>query len=427
MSKEKQNEIVVQKFGGSSVGSLDKIRNVARIIANAHDAGNKVVTVLSAMGDSTDDLLAMANDLTENTASGRELDSLLVTGEMVSVSLMALTLQNMGYKAVSLNGQQAGFRVEDLHNRARILEIDTARVLKHLDNGEIVIVTGYQGINSKGDFSTLGRGGSDTSAVALAGALGATCCDIYTDVDGVYSTDPRIVPEAVKMQSITYIEMLELARVGAQVLHPRAVETARQADCRIRVRSTFKPEDTGTQVSEKHVFETNQAVSGIACDEHQAQVVVVDVPDQPGIAAKIFSTLAQHNISVDMIIQALKSEQNVNDIAFTVSKDDLPKALETLGEVKKAINAKAVVSDDTVSKVSIVGIGMIDRPGVAADMFDALAHAGINIRMISTSEIKISCLIDDDKAKEAVRALHKQFFPNATTDAPVLVDQRVGY
>ena len=420
-------EIVVQKFGGTSVGSLEKIQNVARIIADVYDSGKQVVTVLSAMGHTTDELLAMANHLSNGQASGRELDSLLVTGEMVSVSLMALTLQAMGYKAVALNGQQAGYIVEPLFNRARIVEIDISRVVNHLNNNEIVIVTGYQGVTPNGDFATLGRGGSDTSAVALAGALGASCCDIYTDVDGVYSTDPRVVPEAIKMENITYIEMLELARVGAQVLHPRAVETARQADVHIRVRSSFYPENRGTLVSEKHIFETNQAVSGIACDEHQAQVVVVDVPDKPGVAAQIFSALAQHNISVDMIIQAFKSEQNLNDIAFTVGMDDLAQTLETLEVVKQAIGAKAIVSDHSVSKVSIVGIGMIDRPGVAADMFDALAHIGVNIRMISTSEIKISCLIDDDKAKDAVRALHKQFFPTATNTEPVLVDQKLGY
>ena len=306
MSNTSNHKIVVQKFGGSSVATLEKIRHVARIIADAHDAGNQVVTVLSAMGDSTDDLVALATEAMQQQPSGRDLDALLVTGEMVSVALMAMTLQQMGYKAIGLNGQQAGFIVEDLPNRARILEIDTGRVLHHLSQGEIVLVTGYQGINPNGDFATLGRGGSDTSAVALAGALGASRCDIYTDVDGVYSTDPRVVPKAVKLDNITYIEMLELARVGAQVLHPRAVETARQADVQIRVRSTFYPENTGTLVTESKQLEVNRVVSGIAADENQTQIVVMDVPDRPGIAGRIFSRLAQQNDSVDMIIQSMK-------------------------------------------------------------------------------------------------------------------------
>ncbi len=418
--------IVVQKFGGTSVGDVERIRRVARIIADTYDQGNQVAVVISAMGHTTDELVSLAQELVE-TPSGREFDALLITGEMVSASLMAMTLNSMGYKAVSLNGQQAGIHTEDLYNRARILEIDTGRVQYHLNNGEIVIVTGFQGINSKGDFATLGRGGSDTSAVALAGALGAERCDIFTDVKGVYSTDPRIVPEAVKLDGITYIEMLELARVGAQVLHPRAVETARHANVRIRVRSTFYTDDLGTMVSnETEAVEPNQRpVSGIASDENQARVAITGVPDQPGIAAKIFGSLASRNISVDMIIQSLDKE-NRNDIAFTVSANDLPDALETLEQVKGTIEAESVVHDTAVAKVSIVGIGMIDRPGIAADMFDALSQAGINIKMIATSEIKISCLIEKDQAKDAVRAIHRVFF--SPEEEPTLVsDQKLGY
>lgn len=421
-------EIVVKKFGGSSVASVEKIRHVARVIADTYEQGKQVVAVLSAMGDTTDDLMAMAQEAFQSQPSGRDLDALLVTGEMVSVALCAMVLQQMGYKATSLNGQQAGFVVEDLHNRARILEIQTGRVLDHLNKGEIVLVTGYQGINSKGDFTTLGRGGSDTSAVALAGALGAARCDIYTDVEGVFSTDPRVVPEAVKIDNITYIEMLELARVGAQVLHPRAVETARQANVQIRVRSTFYPENTGTLVTDSRQLEAERVVSGIAADDNQAQIVVTDVPDQPGVAAKIFGNLAQQNISVDMIIQSFNKEKNVNDIAFTVNMDELQEALATLEKAKEAIGATRVVHNTNVAKVSIVGIGMIDRPGVAADMFDALAHAEINIKMISTSEIKISCLIDQQQAKLAVQALHDTFFPEAKGQQPsVLADQKIGY
>jgi len=417
---------VVQKFGGTSVGDPERIRRVARIIADTVDQGNQVAVVISAMGHTTDELVSLAEELV-TTPSGREFDALLVTGEMVSASLMAMTLNNMGYKAVSLNGHQAGFHTEDLHNRSRILEIDTGRVQYHLNNGEIVIVTGFQGMNSKGDFTTLGRGGSDTSAVALAGALGAERCDIYTDVKGVYSTDPRIVPEAVKLDEITYIEMLELARVGAQVLHPRAVETARHAKVQIRVRSTFYTDDMGTLVVDRHSIESNQRpVSGIASDENQARVAVTGVPDQPGIAGKIFGALASRNISVDMIIQSLNRD-NINDIAFTVNSADLQDALDTLEKVKIDIQGKAVVHDTDVAKVSIVGIGMIDRPGIAADMFNALSQLGINIKMIATSEIKISCLIDKAHAREAVQAIHKVFFPDEVAAETTVVDQKLGY
>lgn len=416
--------IVVQKFGGTSVGDTQKIRNVARIIADTHDQGHQVAVVISAMGHTTDELVGLANDLVE-TPAGREFDALLITGEMVSASLMAMTLNAMGYKAVSLNGQQAGFHTEDLHNRARILEIDTGRVQYHLNNGEIVIVTGFQGINSKGDFTTLGRGGSDTSAVALAGALGAERCDIFTDVKGVYSTDPRVVPQAVKVDEITYIEMMELARVGAQVLHPRAVETARHANVQIRVRSTFYTDDLGTLVVGS-IESSSRPVSGIAADENQARIAVAGVPDKPGIAAKIFGALASRNISVDMIIQSL-NKQEINDIAFTVSATDLPDALASLEKVKDEIQAEAVLHDTDVAKVSIVGIGMVDRPGIAADMFHALAHAGINIKMIATSEIKISCLIDKGQAKQAVQAIHEAFFPEAKSAASVMVDNKLGY
>lgn len=417
--------IVVQKFGGTSVGNAERIRNVARIIADTFDKGHQVAAIVSAMGHTTDELVALAQELVENP-SGREFDSLLVTGEMVSASLMAMTLNNMGYKAVSLNGQQAGFHTEDLHNRARILEIDTGRVQYHLNNGEIVIVTGFQGTNSKHDFTTLGRGGSDTSAVALAGALGAERCDIFTDVKGVYSADPRVVPQAVKVDEITYIEMMELARVGAQVLHPRAVETARHANVQIRVRSTFYTEDLGTLVVSS-IESTNRPVSGIASDENQVRVAITGVPDKPGIAAKIFGSLANRNISVDMIIQSLNKQDAVNDIAFTVNTTDLHDALETLEKVKTEIQAESVLHDSDVAKVSIVGIGMIDRPGIAADMFSALSKGSINIKMIATSEIKISCLIDKAQAKQAVQALHDVFFPENTEENAVIADQKVGY
>lgn len=416
--------IIVQKFGGTSVGDAEKILRVARIIADTYEKGNKMVAVISAMGHSTDALVDLAKKISE-APSGREYDALLATGEMVSVSLMAMALQSLGYAAVGMNGHQAGVYTEDLHNRARILEIKTENIHRHLDEGTIVIVTGFQGMNSKGDFTTLGRGGSDTSAVALAGALGASRCDIFTDVRGVYSTDPRVVPEAVKLDEIAYIEMLELARVGAQVLHPRAVETARQAEVQVFVRSTFDLEDPGTRVVGVEAMEFERSVAGIACDDSQARLALLGVPDKPGIAAEIFGSLASHNISVDMIIQSL-SDDKTNDIAFTVSLDDLSDAMKVLEEVKSRIGAESVKADTEIAKVSIVGAGMIDRPGIAADMFNALATASINIKMIATSEIKISCLVDKHSAKDAVRVIHHAFFANAELEE-VIVNRKVGY
>lgn len=418
--------IIVQKFGGSSVASADKIKNVARIIVDTYEKGNKVVAVISAMGDSTDDLVDLARQVCENPG-GREYDALLATGEMVSVAAMAMAINAMGYQAVGLNGQQAGVYTEDLYNRARILKIDTTAIHSYLNDGYIVLVTGFQGVNSKGEFVTLGRGGSDTSAVALTGALGAERCDIYTDVRGVYSTDPRIVPEAVKLDRISYIEMMELARVGAQVLHPRAVELARQGDIRLCKRSTFELEDPGTMMIGEVATDKAHAVTGIACDQSQARVAVIGCPDRPGIAADIFGSLAQENISVDMIIQTLGKTKDLNDIAFTINTNDLHDALRVLGEVKTRMGAEALEHDTEIAKVSIVGAGMIDQPGIAADMFDALAQAGINIKMISTSEIKISCLVDKAQGHDAVRAIHRAFFPHAHSAEEVLVNEKVGY
>ncbi len=420
--------LVVQKFGGTSVGDVEKIRNVARIISDTYDQGNQVVAVVSAMGKTTDGLVALANQVCENPC-GREYDALLATGEMVTTALMAMTLNSMGYKAVGLNGGQAGIITEDLFNRARVLEIKTDIVKKYLDDGAIVIITGFQGVDSQGSITTLGRGGSDTSAVAVAGALGADRCDIFTDVRGVFSTDPRIVPEAVKQDRMAYIEMLELARVGAKVLHPRAVETARQANVTVCVRSTFDLDDPGTMVLGVDTMELDRSVAGIACDKNQARLALTGVPDRPGIAAEVFGSLATQNISVDMIIQSLYTEdaERTNDIAFTVSLTDLHAAMGVLEEVKARIGAREVLSDTDIAKVSIVGAGMIDRPGIAADMFRALASASINIKMISTSEIKISCLVAKDQAEDAIRVIHEQFFPEAKVAAEVLVNEKIGY
>lgn len=426
---------VVLKFGGSSVADADKIRHVARIIAGEADRKHQVVAVVSAMGKTTNGLVALAEALCEHP-SGREYDALLATGEMVSTALMAMTLNHMGYAAIGLNGQQAGVKTEALFNRARILEIDTTALETHLQAGTIIIVTGFQGTNPSGEFTTLGRGGSDTSAVALAAALNADYCDIYTDVPGVFSTDPRVVPEAKRLDKMAYIEMLELARVGAKVLHPRSVETAQQGNVSLRVRSTFEPEDTGTLVTESVVYPAGELappVAGVACDANQVRITLTDVPDRPGVAAQVFGTLAEANISVDMIIQAQPRDLStttptkgvVNDITFTVGATDAHAAQQVLTPLQAEMGAGLVMMDPDVAKVSIVGVGMIDRPGIAATLFKALAHGNVNIKMISTSEIKISCLVERAKADDAVRAIHAAFFPTATT-VP-LVSEKLGY
>ncbi len=427
MPVDSSSPLIVQKFGGSSVADADKIKKVARIIVDTYEKGFRTVAVISAMGDSTDDLVTLAGQLSENPG-GREYDALLATGEMISVSAMAMAINAMGYQAVGLNGQQAGVITEDLFNRARILEIKSEKILKFADAGYIVLVTGFQGVNSTGDITTLGRGGSDTSAVALAGALNAERCDIYTDVRGIYSTDPRIVPEAVKIERISYIEMMELARVGAQVLHPRAVELARQGDIKLCKRSTFDLEDSGTMMIGEVTADRNNAVTGIACDNSQMRFAILGCPDRPGIAAEIFGSLASENISVDMIIQSLGKDENTNDIAFTIHTTDAHDATRVLDTVKAKVGAQQITRDPEIAKVSIVGAGMIDQPGIAADMFEALSAAKINIKMISTSEIKISCLVDKAQGHDAVRAIHKKFFPNAhNTAEEVLVNEKVGY
>ncbi|MFM7390143.1 MAG: aspartate kinase [Vampirovibrionales bacterium] len=418
--------IIVQKFGGSSVADPEKIKHVASIIRTAHDAGHRVVAVVSAMGKTTDGLVALAKEVTSNP-SGREYDMLLSTGEMVSASLMAMCLQQQGYKAIALNGQQAGIVTEDMYNRARILDIDTSYLQQLLNDDYIVIVTGFQGVNKHNEFITLGRGGSDTSAVAVAGALKAERCDIYTDVPGVFSTDPRVAPNAQKMDEIAYVEMLELARLGAKVLHPRSVEAARRWDVKVCVRSTFLLEDKGTLVvDEAQLLNlTDRAIAGVACDKSQARVAVCGIPDEPGSAARIFQRLAQEGISVDMIIQAMGSEPNTNDIVFTVNTWDLQNADTLLTRLKTDFGAKRIELDADVAKVSIVGVGMIDRPGIAADMFSAMGKANINMKMISTSEIKISVLVDKAQADDAVRAIHDSFFIDE--EQRHLVDTKLGY
>ena len=402
-------EIVVQKFGGTSVADTDKIKNVADAVIREKNLGNDVVVVVSAMGHTTDYLVKMAKEISDKP-SDREMDMLLSTGEGVSIALLAMAIQSKGYEAVSLNAMQIGIMTEDVHMKARIIDIKTDKLKENLDAGKIIVVAGFQGITKNGEITTLGRGGSDTSAVALAASLDAARCDIYTDVEGVYTTDPRIVPTASKLETISYEEMLELARVGANVLHPRSVETAKQFKVPLRVRSAFKLDNLGTLIIGAEKMEIYQPVTGVATDLSQVRIVVCDVPDVPGHAAKLFGALAKENISVDMIIQSYaRTTSNTNDIAFTIDETDTEKTKVVLAKIKEDLKVGSIQIDENIAKVSIVGAGMIDRPGIAATMFDTIAGLGVNIKMISTSEIKISCLVAKEDAERSLKALHGVF------------------
>ncbi len=402
-------KVIVQKFGGTSVADTEKIKNVAKTVIKEKNNGNDVVVVVSAMGHTTDYLVKMAKDLSPNP-SGREMDMLLSTGEGVSIALLAMAIQAQGYEAVSFNAMQIGIMTENVHSKARIVDIKTDKLKKNLQEGKIIVVAGFQGVTEDGEITTLGRGGSDTSAVALAAALNADRCDIYTDVEGVYTTDPRIVPKATRLNEISYEEMLELAHAGANVLHPRSVETAKQFNVPLRVRSSFKTDNLGTLILGVDKMEIYKPVTGVAADLSQARIVVCDVPDVPGQAAKLFGNLAKEHISVDMIIQSYaRKVSNTNDIAFTIDSADLDKTIATLNSMKKDLNCGDIQVNDNIAKVSIVGAGMIDRPGIASAMFETMAELGVNIKMISTSEIKISCLVDKDDAHKALKALHKVF------------------
>lgn len=415
-------KVIVQKFGGTSVADTNKIKNVARIVIREKENGNDVVVVVSAMGHTTDYLVKMARDLSPNP-SGREMDMLLSTGEGVSIALLAMAIQAQGYDAVSFNAMQIGIMTENVHSKARIVDIKTDKLRQNLKDGKIIVVAGFQGVTEDGEITTLGRGGSDTSAVALAAALNAERCDIYTDVEGVYTTDPRVVPNASKLDEISYEEMLELAHAGANVLHPRSVETAKQFNVPLRVRSSFKLDNLGTLILGVDKMEIYKPVTGVAADLSQARIVVCDVPDVPGQAAKLFGKLAKEHISVDMIIQSYaRKVSNTNDIAFTIDSADLEKTIKTLEEMKKELNCGDIQINDNIAKVSIVGAGMIDRPGIASTMFETLAKLGVNIKMISTSEIKISCLVSKDDAHRALKALHEEFELESSETAVVKGD-----
>lgn len=398
--------LIIQKYGGTSVADAEKIKNVARRIAAAKDKGDQIVVVVSAMGDTTDELIELAYQVTKQP-SARELDVLLSTGEVVSSTLLAMALKDMGYDAISLTGAQAGITTDSAHSRARIMKVEAKRVAEELKKGNIVIVAGFQGVTADMDVTTLGRGGSDTTAVALAAALGAEACQIYTDVDGVYTADPRLVPEAQRLAEIGYEEMLELATYGAKVMHPRAVELGELFNIPILVASSFS-QNPGTLIHGGVSMEVRNKVRGIAHDLDVAKVTVVGVPDRPGIAASIFEPLAQAGISVDTIVQNA-SINNITDLTFTVAKSDLAEAMRLAEPIAKSIGARECVSDAKLGKVSIIGTGMQNTPGYAAKMFKTLSEEGINIQLITTSEIRITCIIDQARVKDAVRALHRAF------------------
>ena len=404
-----KKEIIVIKFGGTSVGNTEKIKKVARSIAKIKNSGKDVVVVVSAMGHTTDELIDLATGITENP-DRREMDMLLSTGEQVSISLLAMALKAKGYNCVSMTGIQAGILTDDVYSNAKILNVKSTRVLKEIAKDNIVIVAGFQGFTSEGDITTLGRGGSDTTAVALAASLNARYCEIYTDVDGVFSTDPNIVPEAKKIDSLSYDEMLELASSGAKVLHLRAVEYAKKNDVIIHVRSSFNNNE-GTWVmdfSKKGEKMERPVVTGVTYDTNQVKISIFGLEDKPGIAAKLFSAFSNKNVNVDLIVQNV-SEKDIATISFTVKNEDLDGAKEVLDGLREEMDFKEIDIDKEVGKVSIVGAGMQTHSGVAAKMFSILSDEGINIEMISTSPIRISCVIRREKIKLAVRSLHQGF------------------
>jgi len=398
--------LVVTKFGGTSVGSTERIMNVARRLVARKEAGDHVVAVVSAMGDVTDELVAKANDICKEP-SEREMDMLLATGEQVTIALLAMAIHSLGQEAISFTGPQVGIVTDAGHTKAKILEVRGERVREALEQGHIVIVAGFQGMTADGHITTLGRGGSDTTAAAIAAGIGADVCEIYTDVDGVYTADPRVVPSARKIDEISYEEMLEMAATGARVLQLRSVEFARNHGVVIHCRSSFHDGD-GTIVREGDETMEQAIISGVTHDTSEAKVTIRDVPDRPGVAAVVFGRLADANVNVDMIIQNV-SESGTTDISFTTPKEDLARARRATDAVVSELGARTWVVDEAVAKVSLVGAGMKTHPGVAAQMFRALADAGVNLDMISTSSIRISCVISADEVAQAVRALHASF------------------
>jgi len=398
--------LIVQKFGGSSVADASRIKLVARRVVAAAGAGQRVCVVVSAMGDSTDELVSLAAQVSP-TPHARELDMLLTSGERISMALLSMAIIELGHEAISFTGSQAGIVTDTSHGRAMIVEVRARRVLEALNDGKIVIVAGFQGVSTDYDVTTLGRGGSDTTAVALAAALDADVCEIYTDVEGVFSADPRIVPGARKLHAVSWEEMLELAASGAKVLMLRSVEYARNYGVLIHIRSSFSEEE-GTWVREEDERMEQAIIAGVAHDTSEAKVTIVAVPDQPGVAARIFRPLADEGVNIDMIVQNV-SEHGRTDISFTLPKEDLKRARVILEGTAASVGAEGIRTDEDIAKVSLVGAGMKSHPGVAADMFDALSEVGINIDIISTSSIRISCVVAASEVERAVRAIHDRF------------------
>ncbi len=398
--------LIVQKFGGSSVANAERLQNVANIITDTYKAGNEVVVVVSAQGDTTDDLIAKAKEINPSP-SKREMDVLLSVGEQISISLLAMTIEKMGYPVVSLTGWQVGMQTDSNYGNARIKNINPERLHNELSKKNIIIVAGFQGINKYDDITTLGRGGSDTSAVALATALKADLCQIYTDVDGVYTADPRKIKTAVKLNEITFDEMLELASLGAQVLHNRSVELAKKHNLELEVISSLERKP-GTKVKEIVKME-KMLVRGVAVDNDVSKIAIIGLPDKPGVAFKLFSILASKKINIDVILQSV-GRDGTKDISFTVNSDNVDNALKVINDNMELLGASKVVTKSNRSKVSVVGAGMQSNPGVAAKMFEALADANINIDMITTSEIKISVIINNDDSERAAKAVHDAFF-----------------
>ena len=398
--------LIVQKYGGSSVANAERIKNVARRIAAIKDRGDRVIVVVSAMGDTTDDLIKLAHEIAVKPDE-REMDMLLSTGEIVSCTLLAMALKETGYDAVSLSGAQAGIMTDTAHTQARITSIAPQRIVEELEQGRIVIVAGFQGMTHEMDMTTLGRGGSDTTAVALAAKMGAKVCERYTDTEGVFTADPRLVPDARRLPEISYEEMLEMATYGSKVIHPRAVELGQVFKIPILVASSFN-DKPGTLIHGGPFMEIRNKVSGIAHDLDVAKITIVGVPDRPGIAASIFEPLARAGISVDTIVQNA-SIKNITDLTFTVTRGQITKAMDVVKPIAEKIGAKKCVSDSSLGKISVIGTGMQNTPGFAALMFRTLFEKGINIHLITTSEIRITCIIDESKVREAVQALHLAF------------------
>jgi len=410
--------LVVQKYGGTSVGDIERIKNVARRVINTKKQGHEVVVVVSAMAGETDKLLRLAQQVTPNPDE-RELDVLVSTGEQVSIALLAIALKSMNYDAKSYLGFQIKIATDSAFGKARITGIESERILDDLKNGRVVVVAGFQGADEADNITTLGRGGSDTTAVAVAAAMKADVCEIYTDVDGVYTTDPNIYPKARKLSKISYDEMLEMASLGAKVLQIRSVEFAKKYDVPIHVRSSFN-DNPGTIVCKEDKEMERVIVSGVTYNKNEAKIEIMRAPDVPGVAAKLFKPIADANIVVDMIIQTSSTDKGYADVAFTVPKTDFTKALQIVKTTVKELGGKEVVADENIAKVSIVGVGMRSHSNVATKMFSALAEEGINIHMISTSEIKISCIIDSKYTELAVRALHDAF----ELDKPMIAEEK---